>query len=65
MTLYPFDGRSPSVAASAYIAPTAALIGDVTVGEGSSIWFHCVLRGDTNFIRIGARTNVQMAPSCM
>ncbi|PZW43565.1 carbonic anhydrase/acetyltransferase-like protein (isoleucine patch superfamily) [Humitalea rosea] len=57
--LYAFEGKTPSIAATAYIAPTAALIGDVTVGEGSSVWFHCVLRGDTNFIRIGARTNVQ------
>ena len=44
---------------SAFIAPTAILIGDVTVGEGSSVWFHCVLRGDTNHIRVGARCNIQ------
>ena len=52
-------GVAPNVAADAFVAPTAALIGDVTIGSGSSIWFHCVLRGDTNFIRIGARTNIQ------
>jgi carbonic anhydrase/acetyltransferase-like protein (isoleucine patch superfamily) len=41
------------------VAPTAAVIGDVTIGAGSGIWFHCVVRGDTNYIRIGARTNIQ------
>ncbi len=58
-TLLAFEGVSPTVAPSAWIAPTAVLIGDVTIGEQSGIWFHCVLRGDTNFIRIGARTNIQ------
>ena len=44
---------------TAFIAETAILIGDVEVGEGASIWYHCVLRGDTNYIRVGARANVQ------
>lgn len=57
--LYAFEGKVPAVHASAFIAPTAAVIGDVTVGAGSNIWYHCVLRGDTNFIRIGARCNIQ------
>jgi len=57
--LYPFEGRLPVVHASAFIAPTAALIGDVEVGEGANIWYHCVLRGDTNFIRVGAGSNIQ------
>lgn len=57
--LYPFEGRRPTVHPSAFVAPTAAVIGDVGIGEGSSIWYHCVLRGDTNTIRIGARTNIQ------
>jgi carbonic anhydrase/acetyltransferase-like protein (isoleucine patch superfamily) len=57
--LYAFEGKMPVVAGDAFIAPTAALIGDVTVGAGSGVWFHCVLRGDTNFIRIGARSNIQ------
>jgi len=35
------------------------VVGDVEIGEGSGIWFGCVLRGDTNFIRVGARTNIQ------
>ncbi len=57
--LYPFEGKLPAVDATAWVAPTAALIGDVTIGAASNIWYHCVLRGDTNFIRIGARTNIQ------
>ena len=57
--LYPFEGKLPVVDATAWVAPTAALIGDVTIGPESNIWYHCVLRGDTNFILIGARTNIQ------
>ncbi len=57
--LYALDGVAPVVAADAFIAPTAAVIGDVHIGALSGIWFHCVVRGDTNYIRIGARTNIQ------
>jgi carbonic anhydrase/acetyltransferase-like protein (isoleucine patch superfamily) len=54
-----FRGRKPQIAASAYIDPAAVLIGDVTIGADSSIWPCVVIRGDVNFIRIGARTNIQ------
>ncbi len=57
--LYVLDGIAPRVHPSAFIAPTAAVIGDVEIGAESGVWFGCVVRGDTNFIRIGARTNVQ------
>ncbi|MCO6415723.1 gamma carbonic anhydrase family protein [Siccirubricoccus sp. KC 17139] len=57
--LYPFEGKRPEVHESAFVAPTAAVIGDVTIGEKSNIWYHCVLRGDTNFIRIGRGVNIQ------
>lgn len=57
--LYPFEGRMPSIDPTAFVAPSAAVIGDVELGADSTIWYHCVLRGDTNFIRIGARTNIQ------
>jgi carbonic anhydrase/acetyltransferase-like protein (isoleucine patch superfamily) len=57
--LYSLDGVAPRVAPDAFIAPTAALIGDVEIGAGSGVWFHCVLRGDTNLIRVGRRTNIQ------
>ncbi len=57
--LYPFEGKQPVVDPEAWVAPTAAVIGDVTIGPRSNIWYHCVLRGDTNFIRIGAGSNIQ------
>ena len=57
--LYAFEGVMPTVAADAFVAPSAAVIGDVAIGAQSGIWFHCVLRGDTNIIRIGARSNIQ------
>ncbi len=59
MSLYPFAGRSPQVAPGAFIAPGARIIGDVTIGADSSIWYNCVLRGDVEALRIGARTNIQ------
>jgi carbonic anhydrase/acetyltransferase-like protein (isoleucine patch superfamily) len=52
-------GVTPTVAASAFIADTAVVIGDVVIGEQASIWYGCVLRGDSNSIRVGARTNIQ------
>ncbi len=54
-----YKGRVPRVAASAYIAPTADLIGEVEIGENASVWFTCVLRGDIEPIRIGANSNIQ------
>jgi gamma-carbonic anhydrase len=57
--LYPFEGRLPAIDPTAFVAPTAAVIGDVELGPGSSIWYHCVLRGDTFPIRVGARSNIQ------
>jgi carbonic anhydrase/acetyltransferase-like protein (isoleucine patch superfamily) len=47
------------LAADVYIAPGARIIGDVTIGEQSSVWFNAVLRGDTEAIRVGRRTNIQ------
>jgi carbonic anhydrase/acetyltransferase-like protein (isoleucine patch superfamily) len=52
-------GRTPHIAASAYIAPSADIIGSVDVGENSSVWFQCVLRGDIEPIRVGANSNIQ------
>jgi gamma-carbonic anhydrase len=52
-------GQIPKIAASAYVDPQAVVIGDVTVGEHSSIWPCAVARGDCNWIRIGARTSIQ------
>lgn len=55
----PFGGKWPEIAPDAFIAPGAAVIGDVTVGAGANIWYSCVLRGDDNWIRLGAGSNVQ------
>lgn len=49
----------PQIAADAYVAPTATVIGDVHVGAESGLWFGVILRGDVNRIRIGRRTNLQ------
>jgi len=57
--IYSLDGVTPKVAPDAFIAPTAAVIGDVEIGSETGIWFHCLVRGDLNIIRIGARTNIQ------
>ncbi len=53
------DGKAPIIGAGVFIAPTAVVIGDVTIGEGSSIWYGTVLRGDMAPIRIGRDTNIQ------
>jgi gamma-carbonic anhydrase len=57
--LISFGGKTPVVASSAFFAPGCQIIGDVEIGEESSVWYNCVLRGDVNRIRIGARTNIQ------
>jgi carbonic anhydrase/acetyltransferase-like protein (isoleucine patch superfamily) len=57
--LWSLDGIDPRIAPDAWIAPNATIIGDVEIGAQSSVWFACVLRGDTNRIRVGARTNIQ------
>ncbi len=59
MPSYEYKGKRPRVHPSAFIAPTAVLIGDVEIREGASIWFGTVLRGDMARIEIGARTSVQ------
>ena len=57
--ILPYKGVLPTIDPSCFIAPNATVIGDVHVGEGSNIWFGCVLRGDVHEIRIGKRTNIQ------
>jgi carbonic anhydrase/acetyltransferase-like protein (isoleucine patch superfamily) len=57
--ILPYRGTSPRIAADAFIAPGAVVIGDVEIGPGTSVWFGCVIRGDVAPIRIGARTNIQ------
>jgi carbonic anhydrase/acetyltransferase-like protein (isoleucine patch superfamily) len=59
--IIPFDGRTPRIHPSAFVAPTAVVIGDVDIGAEASIWFGAVLRGDhpEHGIRVGARTSIQ------
>jgi carbonic anhydrase/acetyltransferase-like protein (isoleucine patch superfamily) len=54
-----FGENEPIIHKSAFIADTAVVIGDVEIGEDSSVWFGSVIRGDVNYIRIGVRTNIQ------
>ena len=57
--LRPFRSLLPTVHSSAYVDVSAQVIGDVHIGAESSVWMNVVIRGDVNFIRIGARTNIQ------
>ena len=57
--ILPFGGIVPKIAATAFVAPGVTLIGDIHIDDDASIWFGCVVRGDVNRVRIGARTNVQ------
>jgi carbonic anhydrase/acetyltransferase-like protein (isoleucine patch superfamily) len=54
-----YRGKHPQIAATAYVDPAAVIIGDVVIGEDSSVWPCTVIRGDVHYIRIGARTNIQ------
>ena len=54
-----FLGRSPRLGREVYVSDTAAVVGDVTLGDGASIWFGASLRGDVHWIEVGARSNVQ------
>ena len=58
-TIIPYKGCWPKIHPTAFIAPGAVIIGDVEVGPEASVWFGAVLRGDVNFIRVGARSNIQ------
>jgi gamma-carbonic anhydrase len=54
-----FGGKTPRIGRDVFVAPNATLIGDVELGDGASVWFGAVLRGDIGPIRIGARSNIQ------
>jgi carbonic anhydrase/acetyltransferase-like protein (isoleucine patch superfamily) len=54
-----YQGLLPTVPASCYVDVSAQLIGDVVLGENSSVWMNAVLRGDVNSIRLGSNSNVQ------
>ena len=56
---YTFKEYTPVLGEKTWIAPSADVIGDVTIGKDCSIWFGCVVRGDVHYIKIGDRTNIQ------
>jgi carbonic anhydrase/acetyltransferase-like protein (isoleucine patch superfamily) len=55
------DGKRPEIDPTAFIADNAMIIGDVDIGPRANVWFHCIVRGDTNYIRIGSNCNIQDA----
>lgn len=57
--LYKYEDKYPQIADSAFVAPSADIIGDVIIDEDCSIWFGAVLRGDENCIKVGRGTNIQ------
>ena len=57
--LYPYEGKTPRIHPTAWVADNAVVIGDVDIGPEASVWFGCTLRGDVGGIRVGARTNIQ------
>jgi gamma-carbonic anhydrase len=59
MTVFALKGVAPTLSKDVFVAPSASVIGDVVIGEASSVWFGTVIRGDVFPIRIGSRTNVQ------
>jgi carbonic anhydrase/acetyltransferase-like protein (isoleucine patch superfamily) len=59
MALYELDGKTPQLAAGAWVADNAQVIGDVVMGENASVWFGAVVRGDVEKITIGRNSNVQ------
>lgn len=62
--LHAYNGLAPKLGARVFIAEGAQVIGDVEVGDDSSIWFNAVVRGDIHHIRIGRRTNIQDGSVC-
>jgi carbonic anhydrase/acetyltransferase-like protein (isoleucine patch superfamily) len=59
MRILPFQGVQPTVDPSAFVADGATLIGDVTIAAGASVWFGAVMRGDTDHLELGERSNLQ------
>lgn len=57
--IYSYDDKKPNIHSSVFIAKSADIIGDVNIDKNSSVWFGAVIRGDSNYIRIGEGTNIQ------
>jgi len=59
MQILAYKGKTPTIEKDVFVADGAKIIGDVIIGDGSSIWFNTVVRGDVNYIRVGKKTNIQ------
>ena len=59
MPVYALGDHTPKIHETAYIAPTASIIGNVEIGAGASVWFGAVLRGDNDLLRVGKNSNIQ------
>ena len=57
--VFEFNGKKPKIGKNVFIAPTATVVGDVEIGDGASIWYGTVVRGDSNYLKIGKNTNIQ------
>ncbi len=64
MAFISFKGTTPYIGKRVFVAPTAFIIGDVSVGDNTNIWFGVTIRGDVNTIRIGSDTNIQDGTVC-
>ena len=64
MTIRTYNNKTPNIDKSAYIDPASTVIGDVTIGEDSSIWPTAVIRGDMHQIKIGSKTSIQDGTIC-
>ncbi len=64
MTLYAYKNIRPEIHRTVFIAPTTQIIGNVCIGQRSSVWFQTVVRGDMDRITIGERTNIQDLTMC-
>lgn len=62
--IHPHHNITPIIGERVFIAPGAVVIGDIEIGDDCSIWFGVIMRGDVNYIRIGARTNIQDGTIC-
>ena len=57
--IFPYKGILPSLAEDVFLAPGSKLVGDVTIGKGSSVWYNTVIRGDVHYVKIEEMTNIQ------
>ncbi len=57
--VYPYEGMHPEIHESVFLADGVRIVGDVTIGKDSSVWYNSVVRGDVHYVKIGEKTNVQ------